>query len=495
MWLLRPLSKIDGWTEHNSWIYAYLLCRDAVNVNHNRQIFYNVLRDNFSGEIRDFGSNMVEFMKEYHRPKPEQSDKSIIYNLASYFKTYSFTMAEGQTWGNSSPQVTNIILYGILVVQSFMFMMSYFKRIYYVIVLALMAPLIVIYDFFNKSFTSKGGALGNWFKEFLTLVFIQTLQAFIYAFIITLILSINFGAVNQVEYRNAGMGMFAVIGLASVFKIEAIVKKIIGFGNTKADVKGAMSSLAKTAIAWQFGKRVLDNGAKIAGGAGSIISSRNAQNKLNRDMKMKLSAGSGEGGSDPWNNAVAAAENKSRLRGSLPLPSGIGGGVVSSGSSSGSSKNYNDMLESYQDKIAELKKKRSDGIKQIMKGVGETAVAIPGALGGALIGGASGELDDAIRGASVGAGIGDTIGGFAADTAFETGSAIKTAGKTVSSGVSSAYRIHKAIKEQQIDGKGLEKARNVAKAYYKEATKNRASTREIEDLIKRANDANADNAN
>ena len=40
-------------------------------------------------------------------------------------------------------------------------------------------------------FGKKGGVLGSWIKEFCTLVFIQTIQAFIYAIIISVIFVIT----------------------------------------------------------------------------------------------------------------------------------------------------------------------------------------------------------------------------------------------------------------------------------------------------------------
>lgn len=44
-------------------------------------------------------------------------------------------------------------LYLIFVVQSLIFLFAYFKRFFYVIVLSLLAPYVVIYDFFTKSFS------------------------------------------------------------------------------------------------------------------------------------------------------------------------------------------------------------------------------------------------------------------------------------------------------------------------------------------------------
>lgn len=360
----------------------------------------------------------------------------------------------------------------------------------------------------------KGAVLSSWMKEFCTLVFIQTIQAFIYALIISLIVLMSFDSISDVNDRNASMGIISVIGLASVFKIEEMVKKIFGIGSTKADTKGAMASLAKTAIAWQFGKRVLDNGAKMIGGVKGIRDASKGRAKLKQRMNRDMSTFDGESdkagalgeGQESYREYYDKAK-QAKLNGDMDgyrtnmgIAAGMkkAGAVGASGTSSKSGKNtrdYNAMMDKYQDQLDELKKKKRDSIRQIVQSVGETAGAIPGAVGGAIIGGADGNLDEAIRGFSVGAGIGDTIGGAAATTAYDLGSTVRSTPGAVRSSIDAVSKIRAAVKQQQIDGKGLEKAKNIATAYYKQATKNRVSEKELQDIIKKANEAHADNAN
>jgi len=343
----------------------------------------------------------------------------------------------------------------------------------------------------------KGVSLNSWMKKFCTLVFLQSIQAFIYAMIIVLIVSMSFEGIDDVNDRNASMGIISIIALTSVFKIEEMVKKIFGIGGTKADARGAMSSLAKTAIAWQFGKRVLDNGSKMIGGAKGIKDAAKGREKLKKRMDRDMATfGNGGGGSPSLGAGQDSSDSGvSPTSPSLPNASTSTGSSIPSGGTPSrggkDTRDYNAMMDKYQDQLDELKKKRKESIRQIFQGVGETAGAVPGALAGAIIGGADGNLDEALRGAAVGMGMGDTIGGKVATTAYDLGGVPGN----VKGAVDSAAKIREAVRQQQIDGRGLEKARNVARAYYREATKNRVSETEIQEMINRANEANADNAN
>ena len=75
--------------------------------------------------------------------------KSIITGLAAYFKAAAWTYEDGG-WKPTKAVLENAILYAILVVQSVTLLIAYIKRLFYIIVLALMAPIVVVYDFAKK---------------------------------------------------------------------------------------------------------------------------------------------------------------------------------------------------------------------------------------------------------------------------------------------------------------------------------------------------------
>lgn len=114
-----------------------------------------------------------------------------------------------------------------------------------------------------------GKSLQSWFKEFATLVFTQSIQAFIYAVIISIVtFSMTKTSGVSAEDQNGALGLLSVVALASVFKVEEMLRKILGLGTSQASVKGAMGSIANTAIALKMGQKVLNNAGKsIKGGA------------------------------------------------------------------------------------------------------------------------------------------------------------------------------------------------------------------------------------
>lgn len=92
------------------------------------------------------------------------SANDIIANLGSFFKqsAYVYTTETKTTdeggeetkvtgWRASKLSVTGALLYGIFIFQSCMYLIMYVKRLFYVIMLAMFGPIVVIYDFFMKS--------------------------------------------------------------------------------------------------------------------------------------------------------------------------------------------------------------------------------------------------------------------------------------------------------------------------------------------------------
>ena len=119
--------------------------------------------DNANAYIRNFGINDFDDfdIRQYY----EGPNSDTLQTLGSYFKEAASNY--NGTYGNSvntfftdmsiffkdnvgSGKKINAILaflYAIFVVQSLMYLVSYIKRLFYVIILAMFAPLVVIYDF------------------------------------------------------------------------------------------------------------------------------------------------------------------------------------------------------------------------------------------------------------------------------------------------------------------------------------------------------------
>lgn len=267
----------------------------------------------------------------------------------------------------------------------------------------------------------KGGALSVWFSEFTSLVFTQTIQAFIYAIVISIILyGMKMNNVSDASSHdtNAALGLMSTFALLSVFKVEGFAKQIFGFKENRAAPGSAMKSLAKTAFALNLGKRVLNNVGKVTGGVRDIAKSRQdnakAKKRLDEDMadngftrdkngKLVYSGKSGSGGSEAYRAGS---------------PTGVDGSAGAGGSSAAYSGDMSDAakrrmknaLRSYEDKAAEIKKSRQEGIKNIISGTTESFGAVVGAAAGGVIGVADGDLDGLFNGIVAGAGVGDAVG-------------------------------------------------------------------------------------
>lgn len=77
---------------------------------------------------------------------------SVITTLGEYFKQAAwYTDVDNGGWAPNQVSIIAAILYTMFVFQSISFFIAYIKRFFYVVILAVLAPLVVIYDFLGKS--------------------------------------------------------------------------------------------------------------------------------------------------------------------------------------------------------------------------------------------------------------------------------------------------------------------------------------------------------
>ena len=82
----------------------------------------------------------------------DEGPAQIISLLGEFFKTNAwYTDVDNGGWSPTNISITAAILYTMLVFQSVGFLVSYVKRLVIVIVLSIISPFVVIYDFFTKS--------------------------------------------------------------------------------------------------------------------------------------------------------------------------------------------------------------------------------------------------------------------------------------------------------------------------------------------------------
>lgn len=287
----------------------------------------------------------------------------------------------------------------------------------------------------------KKGVFGAWFKELATLIFTQTIQAFLLAIVMTIVIS-ALGGSGTTDTGSYAAGLLAIIALSQFNKIERLVKSIFGVQSQYGgDMDSGKGGLLAGAAAFTMGKKLLNNGGKIIGGAGNVVKSSFQIGGLKRQQKaLSLSgaedaetAAAGaldtmEGAADNFiNNAATGAGMASGAQ----MVGGTGGGGMGTGVSAAQidqliqavnkqtqaveksraddNKNkLDEKMKALDEKIEDARKGRREALRTMESGVVETLAAPVGAAAGAIVGlgiGDSNPLDKAI----IGAGAADAV--------------------------------------------------------------------------------------
>lgn len=362
----------------------------------------------------------------------------------------------------------------------------------------------------------KKGVFGGWFKELASLIFTQTVQAFLLAIIMSII--VNALAANSGTGGTYGAGLLAIIALSQFNKIELLIKNIFGvtsqYGGSMQDGKGGILG---GLMALKMGKRVLDNGGKIISGAGTTIKTGIQRHGLTQQKKALMA----EGNLDDANAIRDAAlgemtEQADKFIDNAQKGAGYAAGanMVNGGNSSGgvgisasqidqlisavkeqtstlkssqneASKNKaQDKIKAIDDQINQLKGKQRDGIQKMASGVLETAAAIPGAAAGAIVGLGTG--DNVVENTITGMGIGDIVG-------EKTVSGVRT----VAGGAKDLYNITLSTKTDKITGqkvhpnsiKNVNEKLNNTNAAITQAKRDEAVYKSVTQSLKKANDS------
>lgn len=78
------------------------------------------------------------------------NNKMPITMMAQYFRKNSYMPSSEKSLVAEDIYLPNCIMYLIFVIQSMLYFFSYMKRLFYVVVLALLGPVIIVFDFFMK---------------------------------------------------------------------------------------------------------------------------------------------------------------------------------------------------------------------------------------------------------------------------------------------------------------------------------------------------------
>lgn len=360
----------------------------------------------------------------------------------------------------------------------------------------------------------KKDIFADWLREFCMLVFIQSVQAFIFAIIMRLLVSmLSYNNLTQIDAGNA-TSLMAVFLLASVSKIEDIVKKVFGIksGFHDSGMRGGLKSLATTMMAGKLAKGALDNVGKFTGGvtgaigAGKGIARQRA--RMASDLNKNAAPQAGSSGSKPALNAEPTAtdymdkakEAKAngdmrgyeRYRGmAAGMNKSAKAAAAAESASKGSGKSFDRQkaIDEYDDKIRELKSKRRQSIIGAVSGTVETAGALVGGTMGMIGGAAMGEGKEIVQGGLAGMGVGDTVGRIATKVAASP--------VTVSAGVGDmVYDIKRTNNANKTLVKEMSEYQSITKDAIKSREKQirttRQATRKLNEELKNIDAGNMD---
>jgi hypothetical protein len=159
----------------------------------------------------------------------------------------------------------------------------------------------------------KKDVLSGWIKEMVSLVFIQTIQAFLLAIVMSVIIATAVGGTGSTSDDISAVGVISIIALTAISKLETLVKKIFGLDSGVVDhsMKGGLASLAGTMVAAKMAGKVLNNVPLVAGGAKDLIKGGRldklaAQKKFARNINAlkPKGANSGNSGTEQFNNSA-----------------------------------------------------------------------------------------------------------------------------------------------------------------------------------------------
>lgn len=179
--------------------------------------------------------------------------------------------------------VGNLVVYGVLVGITIIYLFMYIKRMLTVGFLIIISPLITITYSIDKMGDGKSQALNAWLKEFIYNVLIQTFHCIIYMVFVNT-------AIQLMAKSTLSASILAVLMILFMHQAEEIIKNIFNF-NSKSLV-GALGNTALVATGLSFIKKQGDKGAKAKvdsskipgmsfGGKAGTAPAINAQQNLN----------------------------------------------------------------------------------------------------------------------------------------------------------------------------------------------------------------------
>lgn len=215
----------------------------------------------------------------------------------------------------------------IMLGQTFTLIIMYIKRVFYCIILGMIAPLIVAMDTIQKVVTGRdSGVLKNWFQNMVAIIFNQSFQA-----IFLCVTTILIGEIAKGTNRDIVVGLVSVIGLNAIMKFDKLFKELLGIKDSK--VMGGLNENAMRSFA------AIKSGMALAKRSAEPFKKRGeAQRRYNAAArkKAKILNNLSELGSGSSNGIVGAADGTNTSTNNINnnISGGNSGGALGKGTAS-----------------------------------------------------------------------------------------------------------------------------------------------------------------
>ena len=153
--------------------------------------------------------------------------------------------------------VIYIIMYGYITYLTIVFLISYFKRLFFIMTMVVIAPLNASLYALGKNGKER---FNRWFKEFVWGVMVQPFHMLIYSILVLIPMGvmnssgITIGSgVLEIHYGTFDAQVYALIAISMIRPIEKYMRGIFGFGQTALDNVASFDS----------GKKTLDKGVQV----------------------------------------------------------------------------------------------------------------------------------------------------------------------------------------------------------------------------------------
>lgn len=283
-------------------------------------------------------------------------------------------------------QLSYMFIYCTLAVMTFIFFITYVKRMITIAFLIMIAPIITITYSIDRMGDGKSQALNKWFKEYIYNILLQPFQCVIYLALV------NSAIASLAEEVTLASGLIAGLMVVFMYQAENIIKEIFHF-----ESKSVASTIAQTALVTSA-IGLIGSGAKKAGKAASSGGGRKKTQPKQKDPAAGgAGAGSGaNGGSGSGGSSNAGAGTGSGGSSNAGTGSGSGaGGTSGNGKKPGLLKELGSMAGHA---ALDIGKRAGKGA---IKGVAKLPLAMMMMSAGA----ATGNLTNAINGFKSGSGM------------------------------------------------------------------------------------------